>query len=511
MERRKIESLNLNVIVLIAVSVIFVGILHASFASTDSQTINQPQFTTANPVSNLISGSTTGVGVNFNSSSFNVTITAISNTGPTSLLCNIAYSPSVEQTEFTAGNASNGTSSAWLVFAGGKQGYDWNCSLSVSQAQMNSWTNQNVTIRFNTTATITPNGQGNFWVGNFLWSNGGIFLGAQAGNLVANESFWSDGNGMNYYDVVLSNFSTAISTGPLTTFNFDPGVASFGQGIPWAYTNPVDNLAMNQTTSIAGTYGYLNPVYVTNSSCSSLYAGCTLQFGYLGDLFYQTSSDYWSGFGDSGHPFNGPWSIAYNFSSYTPSGIVCINQTTLGDTSANSNRQWTGLSINMTNTTWSAAQSIYANSTTFPFGPNNVTINFTQFYCAQAFNISWPGTVNAIYGPSLDQILMNGYNYSNSIVINTTSYPPTIPQPMTVYGYFTGPSPNSIVNVTAYMDGVLKGVFNVSTSGQYGLFDIQGNYTDYGQTLTLESNNSVSWKSTTIYTPGNTTQVNITS
>jgi hypothetical protein len=115
-------------------------------------------------------------------------------------------------------------------------------------------------------------------------------------------------------------------------------------------------------------------------------------------------------------------------------------------------------------------------------------------------------STNTNYSAFLQNVTLN---YSTPIVPPLIST--TIPQPMTVYGYFTGSSPNSIVNVTAYMDGVQKGVFNVSTTGQYGLFDVQGNYTDFGQTLTLEANNSLSWIGTTVYDPGNTTEINISS
>ncbi len=107
-------------------------------------------------------------------------------------------------------------------------------------------------------------------------------------------------------------------------------------------------------------------------------------------------------------------------------------------------------------------------------------------------------------------------NYTAFLQNVTVSFSPgysvesgTITQPMTVYGYFTGANANLITSVTAYIGGVMKGTFNVTTTGQYGLFDVQGNFTDYSKTLELRANNSASWATTIGYSPGNTTRKDI--
>lgn len=82
-------------------------------------------------------------------------------------------------------------------------------------------------------------------------------------------------------------------------------------------------------------------------------------------------------------------------------------------------------------------------------------------------------------------------------------------QPMSVWGYFTGAGSASVANVTAYIDGVQKSFFNMTTTGQYGLFDVQGNGTDYGRALWLYVDNDTARNVSTAFTPGRTERLDL--
>ena len=120
------------------------------------------------------------------------------------------------------------------------------------------------------------------------------------------------------------------------------------------------------------------------------------------------------------------------------------------------------------------------------------------------FDIGSNAGSNYDYGNLTLQVLRNGTGGLAAYSFTTTTQAEAVLQPMTVYGYFTGESSANATNVTAYIDGMQKGVFNVTTSGQYGLFDVQGNGTDYGRALWLYADNDTARNVSTAFIPGRT-------